>query len=491
MQTQIDTSSMPYIKDTSRGSDSTFFALPPAEIGIIRSKFSSLRISHEGITVQQRQLLSVSVGMLVLILGFWLGSNYEAYQKFPASFILTMLVSGAVGMSIWFDTGSDQFCEYIGDSGVARFKRSGSGGHVTQDMLLFQEVKNLDRTFSSHVEPKHYLISNIDEEESTFTWKDLDGRVRFHITGINTHQDNFAPPLESYLFGCAVEKAWTSHLINQAGPAIKSRESISFALPGSHNLLRLSSEQLEYYSDGKIQSCPVQKISNIFRSHEFLILNRHTEEEDVPVDEIDPIPLKGFPNDHFFFSLLESFTGLKMHAFHNRLPSADSKPLDKSVLMSDTSLFRDRLTVAMASHKRNKKQLLVLIIDFNNLVNINHTLGHEKGTVAIREVSNRLIGKLRKADTVARLEGTEFEAILSDFKDAGLIPDFLKELQTNLTRPIKLGNDVIMPDIYIGYSYYPKESADAESLIRKARISAYCVKYQDLFHINLSHEKEC
>jgi diguanylate cyclase (GGDEF)-like protein len=199
----------------------------------------------------------------------------------------------------------------------------------------------------------------------------------------------------------------------------------------------------------------------------------------------------GLCNDRFFFSLLELFTGLKMHAMRSELPKQNKKQLDNITNLPNTSLFHDRLAVALTHHQRNTNKLLVIIVELNNLVFINHTSGHKSGTIAVQEISERLQQKVRKVDTVARLEGVEFGVILSDFKETKSIQKFLKGLKEFLTKPIKFESHVIVPDIILGYSYYPDESDDVDFLVKKARMRTYCVKYRDMFNLDVAGKKDC
>ncbi|MBF0381817.1 MAG: GGDEF domain-containing protein [Magnetococcales bacterium] len=477
-------------EDTAQA-DSAFFVPAPKELGKIYSKFSSLTNQHETATFFQRELLAVGGGVIVFIIGIWLTNSYEPFSNLPVPMVFTTLLSLFVGVSIWFDTGTDQYCEYVGQKGLAQFRKSGFSNQIKTRMLLFDQVTTLSRSYTSNIKPDHFIIPAINEEISSFTWCDIDGEERFVISGVNTHKDDSAPPLEQYLFGCVAEKAWTRHLINLSSNALVSGKAISFPLPQSNGILSIGAKKLQYQSGNNIISWPTKETSSLFRSHEYMILTKKGEKGKSEDMEIGPIDIMGLCNERFFFSILELFTGLKMHALRTELPSKNKKHLDRVTNLPDKSLFHDRLEVALTHHQRNTNKLLVIIVELNNLVFINHTLGHKSGTVAVQTISERLKQKVRQVDTVARLEGIEFGVILSEFKSAKNIDKFLKGLKAYLEEPIEFENNVIEPDIIVGHSYYPDESDDVDFLIRKARMRTYCVKYRDLFHLKVARGKQC
>ena len=59
-----------------------------------------------------------------------------------------------------------------------------------------------------------------------------------------------------------------------------------------------------------------------------------------------------------------------------------------------------------------KTVLGIFFIDVDHFKQINDTLGHEMGDTVLQETAHRLIDCLRASDTVARLSGDEFVALV-------------------------------------------------------------------------------
>jgi diguanylate cyclase (GGDEF)-like protein/PAS domain S-box-containing protein len=77
-------------------------------------------------------------------------------------------------------------------------------------------------------------------------------------------------------------------------------------------------------------------------------------------------------------------------------------------------LLMDRLEQALTAAARHGLRDALLFIDLDNFKTINDTLGHDKGDLLLKQISQRLLGCVREGDTVARLGGDEFVVLLQN-----------------------------------------------------------------------------
>ena len=75
-------------------------------------------------------------------------------------------------------------------------------------------------------------------------------------------------------------------------------------------------------------------------------------------------------------------------------------------------LFFDRLDQLVLQSQRHDEAFTVMMMDLNLFKEINDSLGHDGGDLALCQVAQRLISCVRKSDTVARLGGDEFACLL-------------------------------------------------------------------------------
>src|SRR6185295_4293719 len=80
--------------------------------------------------------------------------------------------------------------------------------------------------------------------------------------------------------------------------------------------------------------------------------------------------------------------------------------------LPNRSLFRDRLSHAMARAKRSGTLVGLMFFDLDRFKQINDTLGHGTGDTVLQIVATRLREHLREVDTISRLGGDEFTLIV-------------------------------------------------------------------------------
>ncbi len=150
--------------------------------------------------------------------------------------------------------------------------------------------------------------------------------------------------------------------------------------------------------------------------------------------------------------------------------------------------FHDRLQQALKGPGRDQRHLAVMFMDLDNFKRINDTLGHSTGDILLKEVSKRLLLKLRSSDAIlegkasrngeglARLGGDEFTVLLTDIgesNDAGIVA---ARLLSAMSQPILLSGHEITVTASIGIAVYPNDGQDAETLIKNADMAMYFAK---------------
>ncbi len=81
-------------------------------------------------------------------------------------------------------------------------------------------------------------------------------------------------------------------------------------------------------------------------------------------------------------------------------------------------LLHDRLNHAISLAHRRRKQMAVLFLDVDRFKHVNDSLGHVIGDRLLQSVAQRLLGCVRRSDTVSRQGGDEFVILLSEINQA-------------------------------------------------------------------------
>jgi diguanylate cyclase (GGDEF)-like protein/PAS domain S-box-containing protein len=148
-------------------------------------------------------------------------------------------------------------------------------------------------------------------------------------------------------------------------------------------------------------------------------------------------------------------------------------------------LLADRLQSAMAQAQRCGHRLAVAYIDLDGFKAINDQHGQEAGDQLLIVVAARMKRALRTCDTLARIGGDEFVAVMVGFSDEASNEPMLTRLLTAASQPASIGNAsdnldsdlVIQISASLGVTFYPQADAvDADQLLRQADQAMYQAK---------------
>ena len=144
--------------------------------------------------------------------------------------------------------------------------------------------------------------------------------------------------------------------------------------------------------------------------------------------------------------------------------------------LPNRSLFSKLLNQSIHQAHRYNRQLAVLFFDLDHFKSINDTLGHEAGDQLLREVATRLKACLRDSDTVARMGGDEFVALLPELTEEKYVTTVAKKILSAVAHPFILHGQEFRVTASIGISLYPQDGMDEQTLERNADIAMYHVK---------------
>jgi diguanylate cyclase (GGDEF)-like protein len=156
-------------------------------------------------------------------------------------------------------------------------------------------------------------------------------------------------------------------------------------------------------------------------------------------------------------------------------------------------LLSDRLHQAMAYALRQQQTLAVLYLDLDGFKYINDTFGHPVGDELLIAVSNRMKSVLREVDTLARIGGDEFVAVLVNVQGLGECAVFVDRILKACSEPVVLDNRVMQVSASIGLTLYPQDDSNADQLLRHADRAMYEAKQSGknrYFVFDAAHDTE-
>jgi diguanylate cyclase (GGDEF)-like protein/PAS domain S-box-containing protein len=144
--------------------------------------------------------------------------------------------------------------------------------------------------------------------------------------------------------------------------------------------------------------------------------------------------------------------------------------------LPNRALLSDRLSQAMLQCRRRKQSLAVVFLDLDHFKEINDTHGHDVGDELLIALSVRMKEALREGDTLARIGGDEFVAVLADLVDVEDCEPVLNRLLVAASEPVIVGDLVLKVSASLGVTLYPQDSVDTDQLLRHADQAMYAAK---------------
>jgi diguanylate cyclase (GGDEF)-like protein/PAS domain S-box-containing protein len=135
-----------------------------------------------------------------------------------------------------------------------------------------------------------------------------------------------------------------------------------------------------------------------------------------------------------------------------------------------------QLELELSRSRRYNRPLSVLLLDIDHFKSINDVHGHATGDEVLRELTRRVVHKLRKMDLVGRYGGDEFVVILPDTDRAGAC-DLAERLRSSVGEELFITpSGLCRTTISIGVATIGEDIADIETLLEQADRALYEAK---------------
>ncbi len=122
---------------------------------------------------------------------------------------------------------------------------------------------------------------------------------------------------------------------------------------------------------------------------------------------------------------------------------------------------------------REEREILLIFVDLDGLKQINDTLGHQVGDLALIETANVLNKTFRESDIIARIGGDEFVIIATEVFEGEVCRDdselLTTRLQKNLENHNRQGNRSYKLSLSVGVACYdPEYPCSIDELLAQA-----------------------
>jgi diguanylate cyclase (GGDEF)-like protein/PAS domain S-box-containing protein len=174
-----------------------------------------------------------------------------------------------------------------------------------------------------------------------------------------------------------------------------------------------------------------------------------------------------------YVSLFSDITAAKEHAQHmERIAHYDAL-----TNLPNRVLLADRLHQAMVQSQRRGLKTAVAFLDLDGFKGVNDRHGHDTGDQLLVALSQHMRQALREGDTLARMGGDEFVAVMVDLTGAQACVPLLSRLLDAAAQAITVDGNALQVTASLGVTFFPQdEEVDADQLLRQADQAMYQAK---------------
>ncbi|MBK5253910.1 MAG: GGDEF domain-containing protein [Peptostreptococcaceae bacterium] len=186
----------------------------------------------------------------------------------------------------------------------------------------------------------------------------------------------------------------------------------------------------------------------------------------------------------FFLGLFSFIAGIKQADVEDEKQQIEIKEKEIAKIAYHDSLtglpnrvlLNERFNLILALAHRQKKSAAVIFIDLDNFKTVNDKFGHAIGDEVIIETAKRINNIMRHEDTISRLGGDEFIAVVYNHKGTSGVVNVSEKIINCIAKPFKINEQNVSLSVSIGIALYPTDGEDRESLMKNADAAMYRAK---------------
>lgn len=196
----------------------------------------------------------------------------------------------------------------------------------------------------------------------------------------------------------------------------------------------------------------------------------------------DPEHELGSLNMHFNLMLA------RMEAWENDMQSeakerreADSRLAilnnhDSLTKLPNRHYFHRLLSNCLEDAVANNEMAALMFIDLDHFKRLSENFGYDAGDLILATMANRLCGVLRSTDTLCRVDGDEFAAIMPNVGSVEVVEHLAERLVQAINQPMTLRGQQILLSASIGIACCPLHAKEQRLFLHHADIALKAAK---------------
>ena len=136
-----------------------------------------------------------------------------------------------------------------------------------------------------------------------------------------------------------------------------------------------------------------------------------------------------------------------------------------------------RLEDQIEEARQNAGIFGLVYIDLDGFKQINDLYGHQVGDLFLQEVALRMKRQLRSVDTLARIGGDEFAALVPVVRSRADVEEIALRLERCFDGPFDVEGNILHGSASVGIALYPQDANTKDSLLNAADAAMYVAKH--------------
>lgn len=144
---------------------------------------------------------------------------------------------------------------------------------------------------------------------------------------------------------------------------------------------------------------------------------------------------------------------------------------DSVTKLPNRNYFHSLLSNCVEHAVGNNQLAALMFIDLDQFKSINHQFGYDGGDLILATVANRLCAVLRSTDTLCRVDGDEFAAILPQIDSPETAQNLAERLIHAVNQPMSLRGRKFILSVGIGIACSPLHTKQERQLLQHADLA--------------------
>jgi diguanylate cyclase (GGDEF)-like protein len=162
--------------------------------------------------------------------------------------------------------------------------------------------------------------------------------------------------------------------------------------------------------------------------------------------------------------------------YYREEESARLARYDSLTGLSNRHRMAHQIDATLTAFKAARRNCAVMMLDLDRFKHVNDTLGHAAGDELLKQVAARIRRSIDRECEIGRLGGDEFQIMLPDLDDRGVLGEIAQKIITMLRQPYSLEEGRCVIGASIGIAIAPHDGVTRDEIVRAADLALYASK---------------